>query len=84
MEIAEIIGFIAGIGTTIAFIPQVIQSLKTKSTKDINLMMYLIFCTGVFLWLIYGLLIKSYPVIFANGITFILAIIILMIKIKHG
>ena len=84
MGITEIIGFIAGIGTTIAFIPQVIQSLKTKSTKDINLVMYMIFCSGVFLWLIYGFLIESYPVIIANGITFILALIILIIKIKYG
>ena len=83
MDITEIVGFLAGIGTTIAFIPQVIQSLKTKSTKDISLIMYVIFCLGVFLWLIYGFLIGSFPVISANGATLILAIIVLVTKMRY-
>jgi len=84
MDYINIIGFMAAIGTTAAFIPQVIQSLKTKSTTDINLAMYIIFSTGVFLWLVYGLLIHSYPVILANFITLIIALAVLLTKVHYG
>jgi len=84
MEIFTIIGLIAGAFTTIAFLPQVIKTLKLKETKDISLWMYIILCAGVFLWLVYGLLIKDLPIIAANSISFILAVIILSSKLKYG
>ena len=84
MDYVNIIGFMAAIGTTAAVIPQVIQSLKTKSTRDISLGMYVIFSTGVFLWLLYGLFIHSYPVVFANFITLILAIVVILTKLRFG
>ena len=83
MVYVEVIGFLAGILTTIAFIPQVIKVWKTKSTKDISLIMFIVLCTGIFLWLVYGILISSLPVILANIVTFILALIILIFKIKY-
>jgi len=83
MKIFTIIGLLAGTLTTIAFLPQVIKTLKLKETKDISLWMYIILCTGVFLWLVYGLLIKDLPIILANGITLILALIILSFKLKY-
>jgi len=84
MKIFTIIGFLAGALTTVAFLPQVIKTLKLKETKDLSLWMYLILCTGVFLWLVYGLLIKDLPIIAANSISLILASIILFYKIKYG
>ena len=75
------LGYIAGFFTTIAFLPQVIKVWKTKSTKDISIWMFLIFNLGVFLWLIYGILIKNYALIFANTITLILSLSILVAKI---
>ena len=83
MNATNIIGFSAAISTTIAFVPQVIKTIKTKSVKDISLIMYIIFTTGIFLWLVYGILINSKPVILANIVTFILALIVLMLKIKY-
>lgn len=83
MNSTAILGYVAGTLTTIAFLPQVIQTWKTKSTKDISLGMFVSFCTGVFLWLIYGILIDSYPVIIANVATLALAMIILSLKIKY-
>ncbi len=83
MNTTAILGYVAGALTTIAFLPQVIQTWKTKSTKDISLVMFVTFCTGVFLWLIYGFLIGSYPVIIANIATLLLAMIILSLKIKY-
>ncbi|MDD4892974.1 MAG: SemiSWEET transporter [Candidatus Rickettsiella isopodorum] len=77
----EVIGLVAGVCTTIAFLPQVIQVWKLRSARDISLGMYIVFCFGVLLWLIYGFLIFSFSLILANLITFILAFIILLMKI---
>ena len=78
------LGMLAGTLTTIAFLPQLIRIWQTKSTKDISLGMFLIFSTGVLLWLIYGVLIKSLPVMLANGLTFLLASAILVLKLRYG
>ncbi len=79
-----IIGLIAGTCTTISFLPQVIKTFKTKETKDISMSMYIVLATGILLWMIYGILIKDLPVILANSISFVLAIIVLILKIKYG
>ncbi len=79
-----IIGLIAGTCTTISFLPQVIKIIKTKETKDISISMYIVLATGILLWMIYGILIKDLPVILANSISFVLAIIVLILKIKYG
>ncbi len=78
-----LIGYAAGFLTTIAFLPQLIKVIKTRSTRDISLGMFLIFSTGVFLWLIYGILIESAPVIVANLITFVMAFAIFIYKIRY-
>lgn len=78
----QIIGLAAAILTTGAFLPQVIRVVKTRSTHDISLAMFVLFCTGIFLWLIYGIMIKDLPIIIANAATFILATIILIYKFR--
>lgn len=82
MEIANWIGTVAGIFTTIAFIPQVAKTWKTRSAGDISLLMFLLFSSGVLLWFIYGLLVNAMPVVVANGITLALSLSILVMKIK--
>ena len=84
MNYVTIIGLAAAILSSIAFVPQVIKIWKTKSAKDISLGMFVIFCTGLILWLVYGVLIKSLPVVAANAVTLVLALSILVLKIKHG
>jgi MtN3 and saliva related transmembrane protein len=81
---SELIGVIAGTCTTASFVPQVWRIWKTRSTKDISLLMYLVFTTGVGLWLIYGLMIGSPSVVASNAITFFLAICILAMKVRFG
>tara|TARA_B100001093_G_scaffold474667_1_gene499550 strand:- start:336 stop:581 length:246 start_codon:yes stop_codon:yes gene_type:complete len=76
------IGFFAAFCTTIAFLPQAIKVYKTKSTKDISLLMFLIFTIGVLSWLLYGFVINDLPVILANAVTLILSLFILLYKIK--
>ena len=81
--LSEYIGFFAALCTTIAFVPQAIKVYQTKSTKDISILMFLIFTVGVLSWLIYGLIINDYPVILANAVTLILSLFILVYKIKY-
>ncbi|MBN8702631.1 MAG: SemiSWEET transporter [Bacteroidetes bacterium] len=76
----EIIGYTAATLTTIAFLPQLVRIIKTRSTKDVSWGMYFIMLTGVGLWLTYGLLIQAWPIIFANTITIVLVGAILYIK----
>ena len=84
MEITTILGLLAGALTTISFVPQVIKTWKFKETKDISLLMYVIFFIGVFLWLSYGLIINNAPIIIANGVSLVLVFIVLILKIRYG
>ena len=78
-----ILGLAAATITTIAALPQVIKTLKLKETKDISLLMYIFLCLGMLLWLIYGLIIKNTPIIFANSIALILNLTVLSLKLKY-
>ncbi len=84
MSFETVLGLLAGSLTTIAFLPQVIRTWRTRSTADISLVMFLILCTGIALWLVYGLIRGDWPVIIANGFTLVLASTILIFKIRHG
>nr|WP_294894314.1 SemiSWEET transporter [uncultured Pedobacter sp.] len=77
------IGLMAACCTTISFIPQALKIIKTKNTKSISLSMYVLFVSGVTLWLIYGISINDLPVAIANGVTLIFAGSILYFKIKY-
>lgn len=83
MDSTTLLGFIGGALTTISFLPQVIKTWRTRSTSDVSLWMFLLLCIGIIIWIIYGFLINSLPVIFANLISFILTSIILVFKIRY-
>lgn len=83
MDYLLLLGLLAATLTTVAFVPQLIKVIKTRSTHDISLAMYIVVCTGVLLWLIYGLLIHNTPIIVANSVTFVLAMTILVMKIRY-
>ena len=82
MEIGNLIGYPAATLTTLAFIPQAWQSWKTRDLSGISLPMYALFTLGVALWLGYGIIIGSLPVIVANAVTLLLASIVLWLKIS--
>ncbi|MEM2935503.1 MAG: SemiSWEET transporter [Candidatus Thermoplasmatota archaeon] len=81
---SAVIGLFAATLTTISFIPQVIKTLRLRRAEDISLAMYFLFCNGIFLWLIYGILTEDFPIILANSITLVLSLTILLFKIKYG
>ncbi len=82
MHKIEIIGLAAAALTTGAYIPQVIKAWKFKSVKDISSSMYLAMILGVSLWLYYGIAINSISMILSNTFTLILALSVLVAKLK--
>ncbi len=80
----EILGFVAAILTTVCWLPQAFRTLRTKDTKSLSLVTQSAFTLGVALWLIYGILAGNAPIIFANGISFVLVGSILAMKLRYG
>ncbi|CDN11737.1 hypothetical protein RintRC_1630 [Richelia intracellularis] len=77
------LGLLAATLTTSAFLPQMLKTWQTKSAKDVSYTMLITFILGVFLWLIYGFYRRDIAIILANGITLILNLMILWLKIKY-
>jgi MtN3 and saliva related transmembrane protein len=87
LDLSALFGYPAAFLTTIAFVPQALHSWRTRDLSGISLPMYTLFTLGVALWLAYGLVIGSWPVIAANAITLLLASLVLWLKIqaiRHG
>ncbi len=83
MDYIMIIGLVAAALTVIAFLPQLMKVWKTRSTRDISLGMFSIFCVAVFLWFAYGILTSDSPVTIANLLVFVQALVILAFKVKY-
>jgi len=77
----SLIGLIAGTLTTLSFVPQVAKAWRRRSVNDLSLVMLLMFATGVALWLIYGILNGAVPIIAANGVTLVLAVALIGMKL---
>ena len=80
----SLLGALAALCTTSSFLPQLIRAWRTRSTRDISLTMFAVLVLGIFLWLIYGLLIGDGPLIAANGVSLCLTGSILYLKLRHG
>jgi MtN3 and saliva related transmembrane protein len=83
MDTITIIGLIAAVFTTMALLPQLIKVWKTKSTKDISIGMFILYCCGVLLWFVYGMFRNDLAIILANSLAFVQALIILLFKAKY-
>ena len=81
MDFVSIIGCVAGMLTTIAFVPQVIKTYQTKTAKDLSLSMFLIFFAGVCLWTIYGIIKNDIPIVLTNCATLTLSGALLYFKL---
>ena len=80
----DLFGFLAALLTTIAFLPQLYKTWRTKSADDVSLFMLILFITGLICWIIYGLKINSVPILIANIVTFIFNFLILILKISYS
>jgi MtN3 and saliva related transmembrane protein len=83
MAAVTVIGLIAAAFTTISLLPQLLKVWRSHSTKDISTGMFLLYCSGVLLWFVYGALVQNTPIILANSLAFIQAAITLIFKIKY-
>lgn len=81
MPLAEIIGSLAAFLTTASFVPQAIKVVRTHETEAISLTMYSMFTAGILCWGVYGAMTVQWSIIIANAITFVLASIILAMKV---
>lgn len=79
----EWIGAAAGTLLMVSFVPQVLHTWRTKSTKDVSLWMLLAFNGGVTLWLTYGILLRKPSIIYANGATLVLSLALLGMKLRY-
>lgn len=82
MNLAEIIGAVAALLTTAAFVPQAFKVLRTRETAAISLTMYALFTVGVALWLAYGIITVQWSITIANAIMLALAALILGVKLR--
>ncbi len=84
MSMDELIGYGAACLTTLSFLPQALHTFRTRDVSGISLGMYATFTLGVALWLVYGLRVAAWPVVVANAITLLLALAILVMKLRYG
>jgi MtN3 and saliva related transmembrane protein len=83
-ESTELVGYVAAILTTASFVPQVLQVVRTRNTRAISRTMYVAFCLGIAMWLLYGIALASPPIIAANAVTLVLASVVLGYKLRFG
>ncbi len=76
----DLVGYAAAACTTLAFLPQVLKIRRERSTDDISGIMYVVYIAGLVLWLTYGVLVTSWPVIIANAATMCFATAVLWMK----
>lgn len=79
----QILGMLAGTITSITFLPQVIKVWKSRSAKDLSLVMLLLLSTGVLLWLVYGLVIADAAIIYTNSMVLLMTLILLYFKLEY-
>jgi MtN3 and saliva related transmembrane protein len=83
MEFTDLLGYVAGALTTIAFVPQAWRTFRTKDVSGISLRMYCIFTLGIAVWLAYGIVLKETPMMVANSVSLVLACIVLGMKLRY-
>lgn len=81
--IGEMVGYLSGVCTTLAFLPQAIKSIRTKNVSGLSGYMYIIYCLGLVFWILYGVYLNSFQIILFNSITLVFNGIILYMIIKH-
>ena len=83
MDTVTIIGLLAGTFTTLAMAPQAIKSWKTKETRDLSVVWLVVLTVGEIIWIVYGALIASLPIIATNVASVFLALLVLALKSKY-
>jgi MtN3 and saliva related transmembrane protein len=80
-DLVQLIGFAAGSLTTLAYVPQVVRTWRTRSARDLSLGMLIALSAGVSLWLTYGIVLGAWPIIIANALTLVLSLVLIVFKL---
>jgi MtN3 and saliva related transmembrane protein len=80
----DLVGYGAAFLTTVSFVPQAWLTVRSRNVSGISLGMYALFTVGVALWLIYGVIQRSWPLVGANAVTFLLALTVLVMRLRYG
>ncbi len=83
MDWTDVLGLVAGGCVTIAVLPQIRKAFRTKQVEDVSPIMFLILIVGIFLWVVYGILQKDFPIILANGLSLCLNSAMLYFIVKY-
>lgn len=83
MELAGVIGIIAGIFTSASLLPQLIKIIKEKKVEELSIGMFASLMVGLLLWIYYGILRKDMPLIVTNGFSVFLNFFILFFRFKY-
>jgi len=81
MTFTDSLGYLAATLTTASFIPQAWLTFRSRDVSGISLGMYSVFTLGIALWLAYGVMLRAWPIVIANTVTFVLAAAILTMKL---
>jgi MtN3 and saliva related transmembrane protein len=84
MSVPDLLGYTAAFLTTTSFVPQAWLTFRTRDVSGISLSMYSAFTLGIALWLVYGVVIAAWPIVTANAVTLLLALSILLMKLRYG
>lgn len=84
MQVSDALGYLAATLTTVSFVPQAWRTFRTKDVSGISVKMYTLFTLGVAVWLAYGIVLGEVPMMIANSTTLMLAIPVLVMRIKYG
>lgn len=83
MDFIVIIGLVAGTLTTVSFVPEVYKAWRTKSTRDLSSAWMITLAAGQFVWIAYGVLVNSVPLILANSISVFLSLLLISFKLRY-
>jgi MtN3 and saliva related transmembrane protein len=79
----ESVGSVAAACTTLCWLPQAVKIIREKRTVGISLITQSVFTFGIALWAAYGLLLNNRPLIYANFVTLVFALAILILKLRY-
>lgn len=81
MDLTQIIGFVASLCSVTSFVPQAWKVIRTRDASGISTRMYVLTVVGFSLWLTYGIMLGSWPLMLANGTCLLLSAFILAMKV---
>jgi len=84
MEMVDAIGWAAGVLATICMLPQVLKSYRTQKTRDISWGYLYMLGIGVALWVVYGFMISSAPILVSNLVCEAFVLALAWLKARHG